>query len=419
MKTPADLPSLWRQAARHVATALVLGPTVGVLCGVSSALFLWLLDLATDWRDGHSAIVWALPVAGLVMGAFWERHGGPIRGGTGLIIDTLHDGGPPVPLRMTPMVLVGSVVTHLVGGSAGREGTAVQMGASLADRVAVRVGLSPTWRRHLLAAGAAGGFGAVFGTPVAGLLFGLEFAAVGRLSARAALPALLAAFVGDRVTRMLGIGHTPYPTVGVPPWDLALVGKWVLFAVAVALTAALFIELTHALKRHGERWLPRLPLRMAAGGAVVVLLWQLSGNNDFLGLGVPGILRAFHDPALPEWTFAAKLVFTAVTLGAGFLGGEVTPLFFIGAALGNTLAGPLGLPLSLVAGVGLAAVFAAASNTPLALSVMAVELFGAEILPHVVLVAFVATALTGPRSIYPAQRRLDRKGTIPSRREDR
>lgn len=398
--------AIWRRPLGRLGVAILLGGVAGALCGISIALFLWLLDAATGWRDAQTAIVWALPLAGLAIGAFWERHGGPIRGGTGLIIDTLHDGGPPVPLRMTPMVLFGSVLTHLFGGSAGREGAAVQMGASLSDQVAVRFGLSASWRRQMLAAGAAGGFGAVFGTPIAGLLFGLEFASVGRLDARAALPALVAAVVGDRITLALGVVHTPYSAAPSLAIDAALVGKWALFAIAVALTAATFIELTHALKRHGERWFPRLPVRMAVGGALVVLLWQLSGTNDFLGLGLPTILRAFHDPALPEWTFAAKIVFTAVTIGAGFLGGEVTPLFFIGAALGNALADPLGLPLPLAAGVGLAAMFAAASNTPVALTVMAVELFGAHVLPHVALVAFLATALTGPRSIYMAQRRL-------------
>jgi H+/Cl- antiporter ClcA len=165
-----------------------------------------------------------------------------------------------------------------------------------------------------------------------------------------------------------------------------------------------FIELTHALKRLSETRLRRLPLRMFVGGLVVVGLWQLVGTSDYLGLGVPTIVRAFSDPDLPAYAFALKLAFTAVTLGAGFLGGEVTPLFFIGAALGSVFARALGIPIELGAGVGLAAVFAAASNTPLALSVMAVELLGVQVLPHVVIVCVVAYALTGRRSIYSSQR---------------
>uniref|UniRef100_UPI001968542E chloride channel protein n=1 Tax=Myxococcus vastator TaxID=2709664 RepID=UPI001968542E len=168
--------------------------------------------------------------------------------------------------------------------------------------------------------------------------------------------------------------------------------------------AVVFVELMHRLKKLLEQRVPWLPVRMALGGATVVVLWKLAGTDDYLGLGVPGILRAFQDPALPVPAFAWKLAFTVVTLAAGFLGGEVTPLFFIGAALGNVLARLLGLPLDLGAAVGMAALFAAAANTPLALSIMAVELLGANVLPHVAIVATVAYLLTGHRGIYPSQR---------------
>jgi H+/Cl- antiporter ClcA len=158
-----------------------------------------------------------------------------------------------------------------------------------------------------------------------------------------------------------------------------------------------------------ERHVPRLPFRMFLGGAAVVAMWRLVGSSDYLGLGVPTILRAFHDPHLPAYSFAAKIAFTAVTLGCGFLGGEVTPLFFIGATLGNVLGRVLGIPIELGAAVGLAAVFGAAANTPLALSVMTVELVGGAVLPDVVIVTVIAYLLSGHRGIYPAQRLLRRK----------
>lgn len=384
----------------------LLGALAGVTAGAASALFLWLLDLATEVRLQSDAWIYSLPVAGLVLGWLYERFGQPIRGGNNLVIDTLHDGGPELPLRMAPMVLAGTVLTHLFGGSAGREGTAVQMGASLTDWLSHRLRVSSAVRRQLLAAGVAGGFGSVFGTPIAGAVFGLELVILGRLEYHALLPALVAALVGDLTTRSLGIQHTIYPTIPSLPLTPLLLGKWVLFAAAVAAVTALFIELTHGVKRLGERYLPSLPLRMFAGGAAVVLLWRLSGTSDYLGLGVPTIVRAFEDPALPAQMFALKLLFTAVTIGAGFLGGEVTPLFFVGATLGNVLARVLDLPLATGAGVGLAAVFAAAANTPLALSIMAVELLGASVLPHVVITASLAYLLTGHRGIYPSQRLL-------------
>jgi H+/Cl- antiporter ClcA len=381
-----------------------LGTAVGAICGCASALFLWLLELATDTRSAHSWLVFLLPVAGLVLGWIQERFGRSIQAGNSLVIDAIHDDGPELPLRMAPMVLLGTVLTHLFGGSAGREGTAVQMGASLTDALAHRLRLSGPLRQQLLAAGVAGGFGSVFGTPVAGAIFGLEFVVLGRLEYRALAPALIASVVGDLTTRRLGIGHVDFPQPAPLALSVPVIGKWLLFAAGMAAATIVFIELTHWLKQRGEKHLPRLPLRMAVGGATIVALWQLSGTSDYLGLGVPTILRAFQDPDLATWAFAAKILFTAVTLSAGFMGGEVTPLFFVGAALGNVLAQLLGLPLGLGAGVGLAAVFAAAANTPLALSVMAAELMGVGVLPHAALVCVVAYLLTGHRGIYPAQR---------------
>ncbi|MDB4928674.1 MAG: Chloride channel protein, partial [Myxococcaceae bacterium] len=263
-----------------------------------------------------------------------------------------------------------------------------------------------------LAAGVAGGFGSVFGTPVAGAVFGMEFVTVGRVEYDALVPALVASLVGDAVTRAWGVGHTHYPSPARAALTPLLALKWLAFAAAIAAASTVFIELTHWLKRQGERHVPRLALRMALGGAAVLGLSQLLGG-EYLGLGVPTIVRAFSDPQLPPYAFAAKLLFTAITLGAGFLGGEVTPLFFVGAALGNVLARALHLPLALGAGVGMAAVFAAASNAPLALSIMAVELLGASVLPHAVIVCALAYVLGGRRSIYPAQRMLARKGAAP------
>ena len=388
---------------------LFLGVLVGIACGVASAIFLHALERATSLRGHHEELVYALPLAGLVIGALYDRFGKPIKGGNNLVIDAVHEGSPQLPLRLGPMVLVGTVLTHLFGGSAGREGTAVQMGASLADLIAHRFGVGKETRRQLLAAGIAGGFGSVFGTPFAGTIFGLEIVCLGRMEYDALFPALVASVVGDLVTRRLGVVHTAYPSPAPLAVSPLVLVKWAVFALAVALTSVTFVELTHGLKRVFERRVPRLPLRMMLGGAVLVALWRLVGTSDYLGLGVPTLVRAFSDPHLPLYAFAAKLVFTSVTLSAGFLGGEVTPLFFVGAALGNALGRGLGLPLDLAAGVGLAALFGAAANTPIALSIMAVELLGASVAPHVVVVSVIAYLLSGHRGIYPAQRLARRK----------
>jgi H+/Cl- antiporter ClcA len=278
------------------------------------------------------------------------------------------------------------------------------MGSSLSDGIAHALDLKGQARRQVVAAGIAGGFGSVFGTPIAGTIFGLEVVRVGRIEYDALLPALVSAIIGDVTTRALGVRHTDYPQPGPLSMSVTVFGKWIVFAIAVGLVTMVFVELLHRVKKLLEQKVARLSFRMFLGGCVVVVMWRLSGTSDYLGLGVPTIVRSFTDAHLPWSAFAWKLAFTVVTLGAGFLGGEVTPLFFVGAALGNVLGRLLGLPLDLAAGIGLAAVFGAAANTPIALSIMAVELLGGNVFPHVVIVAVVAYLASGHRGIYPAQR---------------
>lgn len=388
---------------------LALGTLVGIAAGVASAVFLWLLQLATDYRTAHENIVFLLPVAGIVLGLLLQKWGGPVRGGNNLVIDTVHDESDKIPLSVAPAILGGTVLTHLFGGSAGREGAAVQMGAALADEISHRLRVRSTTRTQLLAAGIAGGFGSVFGTPIAGAVFGLEVVHLGRIEYTSLVPALVASVVGDMTARALGVHHSPFPQVPALRMEPVLLLKWLVVGVLVAGVAVAFVEATHRLRAALERRVPALWMRMFFGGLAVVGLWQLLGTSEYLGLGTPFIARSFVEPA-PGYAFALKLLFTAITLGCGFLGGEVTPLFFMGAALGSALAGPLGLPLALTAGVCMAGVFAAASNTPLALSIMAVELLGANAMPHVVVVCVIAYLMTGHRSIYPAQRLVREKG---------
>lgn len=382
---------------------LGLGILAGLLCGCASALFLTWLYKVTSYRLEHPVIVWGLPLAGLFMGWVYQHVGQEILPGNNLVLDRLHSGGDQLPLRMAPLALLGTVWTHLFGGSAGREGTGVQMGASLADGVSHALNLNPTLRRHMLAAGVAGGFASVFGTPLAGTLFGLEVVVVGKLDYEALLPALIAALVGNWTTQAWGVEHARFPVPEVTALSLGLALSWLLFGVLLALTAWAFIELTHRLKAWGQASLPSLPLRLFLGGTIIALIAQIPGAADYLGLSTHLISQAMGPTPPADWAFAAKLVLTAITLGFGFIGGEVTPLFVIGACLGSSFATYAGVPAPLAAGVGLAALFGAAANTPLAMTVMAVELMGVSMLPHVALVVVVAYLLTGRRSIYTAQ----------------
>lgn len=386
----------------------VLGAAVaiGVLAGGASALFLWLLALATATRESDTRIVWLLPLAGCAIGWLYDRYGRPEVRGVNIVVDRVQDGGTPIPHRMAPIVLVGTVLTHLFGGSAGREGTAVQMAASIADSTLHRLAVAPFWRSSLLRAGVAAGFAGAFGTPWAASLFALEFDER-RLRPRAqGWPLILvAAHLSNATSSWLYHGHADYPTVPGMGWSPLLIVKWLAFAVAISFCIRLFFLIKNALSDALTYALPdALMWRMGAAGVLVVLLWQLTDGSMYLGLGVPTILQSFTDEMLPWYASGLKLVFTAVTLAGGYLGGEVTPMFFIGATLGQTLGPLLELPVALCAAVGLASMFGAAAGTPIALSIMAVELCGWAVFPHALLVAVVARYLRGNTSLYEAQR---------------
>jgi H+/Cl- antiporter ClcA len=395
---PADF---W-ETLRSFGKWLVLGAGVGVMSGTASAIFLIWLDWATRVRLGTPALLLALPGVGYLIGWVYHRFAGTAARGSNLIVEELHENRARVPLRMAPLILVGTVLTHLVGGSAGREGTAVQMGASLAD--ALRRWLPRSDRRLLLMAGISGGFGSVFGTPMAGVVFALEVQSIGRVWYDGLFPCLVAALVGDLVTRAWGVTHAHYPPLPALPIDPILGLKVALASVAFGLTSLLFVELLHIIKRVMPTVFPFAPIRPVVGGALVIGLTLLVGTSDFLGLSLPLIQHSLDGSGVATLAFLGKLIFTAVTLGTGFVGGEVTPLFVMGATLGYTLGGILGVDPGWLASIGFVAVFAGASNTPLACLLMGVELFGGGSLLYLGIGCFVAYLASGHRSIYTTQR---------------
>ncbi len=390
---------------------------VGLLSGSASALFLWALDRVTELRWKHGWLLFLLPFAGIALGWVYQRFGKSTEAGNNLILDQIHEPGGGVPRRMAPLILLSTLVTHLFGGSAGREGTAVQMGGSLASAYGKLCRFNAENMRLLLMAGVAAGFGSVFGTPLAGAIFAMEVLVIGRLQYDALIPVLVASLVGDLTCTAWGAHHSVYHisiTESAGAHALlngALLAKVVLAAVLFGLTSLLFARLTHTLQQGLKTLIPSAPLRAAAGALVVIGLVYLVGTRDYLGLGVNGqdsnsvtILSSFTTGGATPWSWWWKLLFTAVTLAAGFKGGEVTPLFFIGAALGNTLALLLGAPVDLFAGLGFIAVFAGATNTPLACTLMGIELFGSHYAVYFAIACFVAYHFSGHAGIYSAQR---------------
>lgn len=387
----------------YVGRWLLLSTVLGTLAGSASAFFLYSLDLATDTRSDHPWLLWLLPVAGLITGWIYHRIGKPVEGGNNLLIDEVHDPQKIVPKRMAPLVLAATVVTHLFGGSAGREGTAVQMGGALADQVTHFFGLDKGDRRILLMGGIAAGFSSVFGTPLAGAIFGLEVLAIGRLRYDALLACLASSVVADETCRLWGIHHTVYTIPYLPPVTALGLGSAVVAGMIFGVVGMLFADSTHALSAFMKRKIAWAPLRPFVGGAVVAIAATLLATPQFLGLGIPTIEAAFRGE-LPVYDFAGKFAFTVVTLASGFKGGEVTPLFYVGATLGNALGYVLALPMPVLAGLGFVAVFAGAANTPIASTIMAMELFGPHIGVYAAVACVVSYLFSGHTGIYRAQR---------------
>lgn len=380
--------------------------------GSASAFFLWSLDALTRVRFDHPWLLYLLPVGGIGIGWMYHHYGGKSAAGNNLIIDEIHEPGAGVPRRMAPLVLIGTLATHLFGGSAGREGTAVQMGGSIAAAMGRLLRIDASSLRLLLMAGVAAGFGAVFGTPIAGTIFALEVLVIGRIQYDALIPCFIASLVAHWTCIAWGISHTHYQINVIPPGvDPVLLIKVVVAGAAFGMVGALFAWSCHRLGSLLRAISPHPILQPAIGGMIVIILFWIVGTPDYLGLGVLGnrpdaitLPAMFSSETLPATAWIWKLAFTAVTLGAAFKGGEVTPLFFIGAALGNSLAMMMGAPVDLFAALGLVAIFAAATNTPLASTLLGMELFGAGNGLYLAAACIIAYRFSGHKGIYASQR---------------
>jgi H+/Cl- antiporter ClcA len=386
---------------------------IALVTGSAGAGFLWSLEQVTRWRWAHPGCLLVLPVAGVAMGTLYRRWGKGAGRGTNLLLEAIRHPGTPVPARLAPFILGSTLLTHLCGGSAGREGTAVQMGGGIAAWWIQRLGLPADEQPGALQAGLAAGFGAVFGTPLAGAVFALEVDRLGRLRGSGLLPCLAAAFLGDSVCRLWGAPHTHFQ-VGT----LTHFGLWstsLLLAQALALgvvsggVARGFVEVLHRLTGLFQPLRPAW-LTPVIGASAVLGLSGWLGTDAYLGLGIthpdpsaPSLVAAFHAGGATPWSWLWKLLLTALTLAAGFKGGEVTPLFFIGATLGHVVSPWLGLPVELGAALGFVAVFAGASNTPIACTLLGCELFGWHWVPFLAAACTAAYLVSGHAGIYSSQ----------------
>lgn len=389
---------------------------VSAVSGSLGALFLVSLDLVTHFHAVHPLMLLGLPVAGMFLAWMYQRLGGNAVQGTHLLVEEIHELRGNVPLRLVPMVLFSTLITHAFGGSAGREGTAVQMGGGIAATVSRIFSLGKNQQRLLLMAGIAAGFGAVFGTPWAGAIFAVELPVRGRWHWRLLPAAIVASWLGHATCLAWGVHHTDYRGCGLTLDGLAMPSLSLGIAVVTAalcfgLTARLFVGASDLASRgFALAWVSPV-WRAFWGGLLVILLVMLCGSADYLGLGVTAmrdggvsILSSFEPGGADDWSWAWKLLFTVITLSSGFKGGEVTPLFFIGAALGNLLGLRMGMPVELFAGLGLIAVFAGAAKTPLSCTILGMEIFGLHNTMWFALACLIAYLVSGKEGIYRYQK---------------
>ena len=375
---------------------------VGILAGTSSAVFLTALKWATDFRDAQMWVIFFLPLAGLLIGLLYHYNGNSVSKGTNLILEEYKNPDAILPLKMAPLVFIGTLLTHFFGGSAGREGTAVQMSTTIADQFSSILKLSLEERKTILILGISGGFASVFGTPLTGAIFALEILYFSKISLKSSIASFFTAYIAYYTVEFLHVSHTIYPKPEIPAISLQILPWLILVGILFGLTAGLFSKTIHFFYTKAKKTIPYPPLRPFFGGLIFAIIIYLSGANAYLGLGIPTIVKSFTVVQGGE-VFILKLLATAFILGTGFKGGEVTPLFFIGAALGSALSAFVPLPVSLLAAMGFVAVFSGATHTPLACTIMGIELFGLESGIYVAIVCITAYFFSGYLGIYGAQ----------------
>lgn len=385
----------------HVGRWVVLSSFVGATAGILSAAFIEALDWTTDMRGENKWLLLLLPLAGLVVGSAYHYLGKGLERGSNLLIDQIHEHSEWIPVRMSVLIFACSVITHLFGGSSGREGAALQLAAGATDPISKRLGLNEHDRSIMLITAIAGGFGSVFGVPVTGAVFALEVQRVGQVRYEAIIPAFVASIVGDAVVRALGVHHTHFPALPGFGWSATIAWQLAVLGVIAGLVAMSFVFLTHTVRDTMNKFVAWYPARPMIGGVIVAALMLAFGWRDYSGLSVHLASNAFAGST--EGDFWVKLLLTALTIGTGFVGGEFIPLFVTGALLGATFGSVLGVSIPFFAMVGAVAVLAGGTNTPLAMVFLGVELFGGSGAIVFAVACVIAYSTSGHKGIYHAQ----------------
>ena len=375
---------------------------IGGISGLFIGIFLILLEKAVAFNLKYGFLIFILPLSGILMTFLYSKYGGNSQKGNNIIIENINGSKEEIKFIMAPLVFLGTVLTHLFGGSVGREGTGVQIGGTIGNSLSKALKSSAEEKKILLISGVAAGFSSVFGTPLTGTIFALEVSKIGSLSYDSMIPAITSAIVGNSVVKLLGVKHSHYKIPPVESVNLTNILKVIILAICFGLASRLFVYMTHWFKEKLIKYCKNQYLKIFVGGSLMVLATLIIGTNLYNNLSL-GLLSDAFDGKVPYLAFIIKLILTTLCLGAGYQGGEVTPLFVIGATLGATLSHILYLPFAFSAALGLVGVFSGATNAPITCFMMYLELFGANNIIFAMLVCMISAFISGHKGIYTSQ----------------
>lgn len=397
----AEAVSKLRKFIIIVARWCILSVIMGTVGGLLGAVFHHALHFVTHVRSEHMWLIFLLPLGGLLTVAIYRIPSMKGNKGTNEIIEATLDGHPVSPL-VAPSIFLATAITHLFGGSAGREGAALQLGGSAASFLAKRYRLKESNRKILVTAGMSSVFAGLFGTPLTATLFCMEFASVGTIFSPALLPCFLSAFTASRISLALGVHAETYLLAQAFSMTLATSWRYLILAILVSVLGITMCTVFHKAEHLAAHHVPKPFLRIVLGGAAITVMTLLVGDHRFNGAGMEMALHAVAGEA--DWySFALKMLFTAVTLAAGFKGGEIVPTFCIGATFGCVLGGLLGLDPGMSAALGLIGLFCCATNAPMASIMLSVEMFGGLNIHLFAFVCVICFVLSGNYGLYASQ----------------
>ena len=380
---------------------VLLSTLTGAICGLVGSAFNLTVSRVTSFRGGNHWLIFLLPIGGVLIAALY--HVTKTEGaGTNKIIDSVHE-GKKVPVLLVPVIFVSTAITHLVGGSAGREGAALQIGGGIGFRVGKLLHLDEKDMPLVTLCGMSAVFAALFGTPLTATIFALEVISVGVLYYSGFIPCLVASMVAYGISRLIGIASMGFEII-FEPLEIVMILRCCALAVICALVSIVFCVAMHRTERLAAEKIKNTYLRGICGGVMLIALTLIVGSYDYNGIGTETIERALSGADTPDWAFFWKIVFTAITIGFGFKGGEIVPTFFIGATLGCVVGPILGMPAGFAAAIALVAMFCGAVNCPIASIILSVELFGSANLIYFALACGISYMLSGYFGLYSSQK---------------